>query len=577
MKNDNNILDEFLRDSVEQTQFYFKESDWEKMSAMLDEEDKQKKRPIFWRGFSIFMGLLLLSISAYLWSNKKSKSADIKPQQKVSLSSQALPSVKQDTASDSLFENENQNQTSAIAKNKPLQSNTVVSQNQDIQTASNQVSSTQNSNQIARQSSKQNESGPAKTKSKKLETKSVVAKDVATNHAIDPRTEDAGTDKQNSIDISKTAQANEDQDANDIQAPSVKLNEKKKLQKSKPKVNTKDFTRKANRKNTNTAATFKQKNEPNTIDSALQSDSKSQTNSAHDATRVNNKPNGTVQVNGKIMQKPDTLTYKGQAAIDAARTNPRYVAGLANYIPERIDQVTVLTYKPTPVESNTDTKVNKQKQQEPTPNTTENKSFIPRPFNWFLSAGAFFNKGFIGNVTSPIQWGLSPYVGLGLSKPFSDRLTLATQVGFTYFNGLNVSEKSSIVQYSFGVDSNNTIVTHKRLLQTYLPISLYYQIQKNNYLFGLIGASYAFDVSSEVENTKNSSNKTQNGYRSGFNQFDFFAGGGYAYRLSNQFMLQTSFQQGFIDMTKNQYFKNTNNMQTRIQIGIKYFLKRNEN
>ena len=113
---------------------------------------------------------------------------------------------------------------------------------------------------------------------------------------------------------------------------------------------------------------------------------------------------------------------------------------------------------------------------------------------------------------------------------------------------------------------------------------------KKHYLMFALGASYNLDVSSKVtESVSTSSNSignnsksasisssTQSGYSTGFNQFDVFAQIGYSYQLFNKLMVQLTYQQGFVDMTKNAYFKNSlTNTQSRISIGLKYNFKRN--
>ncbi|MBP6625543.1 MAG: hypothetical protein KA198_10250, partial [Chitinophagaceae bacterium] len=203
--------------------------------------------------------------------------------------------------------------------------------------------------------------------------------------------------------------------------------------------------------------------------------------------------------------------------------------------------------------------------------------FAPKPISFFIHAGLNMNKGFKGNVESPISWGFAPCVSAGIEKTISPKITLASQVGFTYFNGLNTMKKVTNYNYSFGFDSSQLSVVHKKLFQIYMPISLYYQVMKNQFLMASIGASYSLDVSSAVKENQTANSMTKNGYSTGFNPFDFFLGAGYGYQLSKKMMIQLNLQQGFMDMTKNAYFNNTNkNTQTRISIGLKYSFSRNE-
>nr|HPI55528.1 hypothetical protein [Chitinophagaceae bacterium] len=171
----------------------------------------------------------------------------------------------------------------------------------------------------------------------------------------------------------------------------------------------------------------------------------------------------------------------------------------------------------------------------------------------------------------------SPYVGAGVSKAISSKITLASHVGFTYFNGLNTEKKVTNYVYSFGYDSTEFSVQHKKLFEMYLPISLYYQVVRNHYLMASIGGSYAMDVSSSVKNNSQVKAVNQNGYRTGFNAFDVFAGLGYSVQIFRNMMVQLGVQYGFLDRTKNAYFNSTqHNSQTRFSLGIKYSFSRNE-
>ena len=131
--------------------------------------------------------------------------------------------------------------------------------------------------------------------------------------------------------------------------------------------------------------------------------------------------------------------------------------------------------------------------------------------------------------------------------------------------------------YSFGYDSTEFSVQHKKLFEMYLPVSLYYQVIRNHYLMASIGGSYAMDASSSVKNNSQVKAVNQNGYRTGFNAFDVFAGLGYSVQIFRNMMVQFGVQYGFLDRTKNAYFNSSqHNSQTRFSLGIKYSFSRNE-
>jgi hypothetical protein len=192
--------------------------------------------------------------------------------------------------------------------------------------------------------------------------------------------------------------------------------------------------------------------------------------------------------------------------------------------------------------------------------------------------GANANKGIKGNAVTAIPWGIAPFVSVGLEKQVSSKLSISSQVGFTYFNGLNLTKQVNNYKYSFGVDSTTFSVTSKKLFQMYLPIALYYQFMQKHSVFTSVGLSYAFDVSSLVKEDQQSPQYNSFGYRNGFNTVDLFLQLGYQYSINKNLSAQLLFQQGFMDMTKNNYFENNqSDKQSKISIGIKYNFKRNGN
>jgi hypothetical protein len=584
VKNEHNILDKFLQETVNQSDFMLNEDHWSKMSSMLDEDDKQKKRLLFWRGFSIFIGLLLISIGAFLFPKFKHKQAHQKQQiqTEMSMTSSSLPSANQDSPMDKNQSDEfipkNQqkndapfvksaqyNQKSNLQKQSELanQNEALVNANDDKLTYQ-QVKETEMINDL----SHHDEQDLQKIKKQSLKPNNVKK---TKHNVIDTQADAILQSKKQSIRTNlKTSSLNNN---NDVQT----LNNSK-VSTSKNEGNVTDTKSKKVDAKVETLAKNKA-----SLKTALLRNKKIQTKNNVEAQKeVASSINPThfkpiVQLHGKNMIADDTIRLVGRQAIDAAISNPRYNASLKNYVPEYADKVTILTFKPqeastqninAPVSQELSKKEDKQAKIQ----------FIPKPFEFFFTAGVSANKGLQGNASSPMAWGYSPYVGFGVDKPVFERITMSSHVGFTYFNGLNVSEKSTSIKYSFGVDSVTTNYTHKRLFQTYLPVSLYYQVMRNHFLMASIGAMYSFNVGTKVENVETSQSIEKTGYRSGFNQFDAFANVGYSYQIMKKIMLQISVQQGFMDMTKNSYFNNAiSNTQTRIQLGIKYNFKRNDN
>ena len=62
MQKNEHILDQFLKEKVEESNFDFDESNWLKVSQMLDDEDKKKRGFGFWR--AAMLGALVLLLGA---------------------------------------------------------------------------------------------------------------------------------------------------------------------------------------------------------------------------------------------------------------------------------------------------------------------------------------------------------------------------------------------------------------------------------------------------------------------------------------------------------------------------------
>jgi len=553
MKQDNHLLDDFLRGRVEEADVSYKEEYWKKMSGILEEDEKKKKRPFFWRGLSMLAILLAVGIGAYLLPKLNHSNEDAaKPSGKEVVTTQKglLPSAVQDQP---VFPNlPNENKTSSkITPSSIITTTTHPSSVSSSIPANHSSASVQNNKKstVATHSTATNESA--------VTTNALVSKSSSTS------------------DISSTTSTV----AEGVSIPAKSITKKATKEKTSLAdgsvanlLRTEKRTKKANRKNKITVPITDPKTDQTTAKRAA-------AESMAIETILNS--SATVNVQGRKMQALDTTHYVTRPARDESIYNPRYISSLSKYIPERLDSITVITYKPV------------AEIVQPIINSNSEKTSVKirHPFEVILFAGLNANKGFSGNVTDPLSWALSPYVSGGIEKQFTSKLSMATHVGFTYFNALNTEMKSTSYQYGFGLDSSSFTIAHKKLLELYLPVSVYYEVLKNHYLMASLGVSYGVDVSSKVTETSLSNNTgfpsynskaattmttMESGYRSGFNQFDMFAQIGYSYKLVNSLMIQCVFQQGFFDITKNDYFKNSlNNTQTRISIGLKYNFKRN--
>lgn len=594
MKQNNQSLDDFLRSSVEEAEFSYKEDYWVKMSAILDDEENKKRGFPFWRGLSMLLVLLAIGVGVYLFPKlkheTKSNAQAVSTSQPVASQQQSmLPSVNQDQPVSNNTNTSNETapvstsngagtETNSTTSNLPANSSNPVANpvtNQHINSSSTTpsaqqadqtaASSTSNGTQVP---TNQRKSSPNPTPN----TNSVSGSTAQHSHSssstqIHTNGNTTQLAKNNSADIGDIEPGNQTTKsspaANETTVPHKKGNKNPKhgpaIANSTHSVNPPPISK-------------KDEQHPDTKASVISSNAGVINSAGSASDRVRNG-----------MHAVDTAIYQGTPARDHTLDNPRYIASLSDYIPTRIDSITVITYQPDPAVVSV--KVNEAR------NVSETPAAYSRAISFMLNAGLNANKGFKGNVENPISWAFAPYLGVGIDKPFSSKLTLSSHVGFTYFNGLNSELKVNSYHYGFGLDSSSVSILSKKMLQLYLPVSVYYEVIKNHYLMAAIGAMYSLDVSSKVTERSVSNNTgtpsinskmatttttTESGYRSGYNQFDMFAQIGYSYKVNNALMFQLAFQQGFFDMTKNSYFNNNlNNTQTRLSLGLKYNFKRN--
>lgn len=518
MKRDDNALDDFLRQKVDDAHFELKDAYWDRMSALLDEEDGKRKKPLFWRGLSVFFAVVLLGGAALLWpgSRKTEGEASVKPSG--TSESVAVPAIPEEKKADATGTQKGMNTPNAHqdVRETPVQS----THTNAISTPPQTAPSVGVNSRSEHQTKKKKQQGVVTTS----DTQAFVAESAGSNGLP----EHATTNK----DIAQAF-------------PSTKQSEsKQKKQTRKERKSKQEATRR-----TASASNAGEIAEPVML--------------SKDAHR---NPEGMVDVRGQKMQVKEASVYKPLP--DAAgKYHPRYVTGLQEYIPERIDCVQIITLTPAPSVMNTVPPV-------PQPETapTDRKSL---PFEFFAMAGCNANKGLHGNTTTQVPWGLAPFVSFGLQKKLSTKLSLATQVGFTYFNGLNLESKVTSYRYSFGVDSSSFTVSYRKWLQFYLPITLSYSWRKGHEVLVSAGMTYATDMNSLVKENANTSAYQANGYRNGFAAIDVMAQLGYQLQLNPRFAALLLWQQGFRDVTDNQYFNQTDvHRQSKLTLGIKYHFTR---
>ncbi len=553
MKHEHNRLDDFLQEKVESTQFEFKEDYWDKMEALLDEDQKEKRKPFFWRGLSLLVLALLIGAGALLFpkmkhkSDKQSvaKSQFAQTSQSESVESSMMPETSSSTSQTETSSNDHSNSTtqslqSNTSEQGERESNTDVVKNtntSDAGTTSNVGTSTLNST-----SPTASKHVSSKSKASKHDNEVLKSKNDESTYTKHQRDNLESSNQQNNTNNNTNTTKNQNERRMNKLA-------KNKAAKAKPSSNKND-----------------QLNE-----TAIDKNKQQQNKNLNSNATFQSKSSTTIL--GKNMDAIDTAVYTNVVKYQS-KYNPRYIASLKDYVTEKIDSITVVTFKPSENKPTTSKVENNETKADV---KTSNQQKL-NPLEFYFMVGANANKGIKGNAVTAIPWGIAPFVSAGLEKQVSAKISISSQVGFTYFNGLNLTKQVNNYKYSFGVDSTTFSVTSKKLFQMYLPIAVYYLFMKKHSVFASAGLSYAFDVSSLVKEDQQSPQYSSFGYRNGFNTVDLFLQLGYQYSINKNLSAQLLFQQGFMDMTKNNYFENNqSDKQSKISIGIKYNFKRNGN
>lgn len=522
MKQEHNQLDDFLHDQVENAQFDFKEAYWDKMEVLLDEEQKQKRKPLFWRGLSIFVVALIVSAGAY-----------ILPKLKQTEATNSAPTIVQSQAVEPVNTDQN-----TVSQNDTLKD---AIETPNTSTSSLETTSVTPSNQS-------NTTSKSKSKSKSTQTTNTIAS-----------SQDAQTP-------SNANQATHTPSSTDVFASSAK----------QTKATAKQQSINADVKNTVPQLSKKEQKRADALarkEAKKQAKEEQQRQEQAKVDRLNAQANLKKQdrnIAKKIegMRPVDTIRYRQTAQQNSEKYNPRYVASLKDYVPEQFDSVTVITYTQAPkqVENNV-------------PSTTPNLDTNAKKKNalsFFLMGGMNINKGINGNTATSMPMGVSPFLNAGIEKQIHKKISISAQVGFTYFNALNLETKVTSYRYSFGVDSNVFAVNYKKMLQFYLPVSVRYQLTQQHSILASLGMAYATDVSSLVKEHQSANSYQSYGYSSALNMMDVFAQLGYQYQINPKLSATVLLQQGFMDISKNSFFNNTiQHSQSKMSIGLKYNFKRN--
>lgn len=531
MKQEFDFLDDFLKEKVESAHFPMKEEYWNKMSALLDEEDKKKKRGFpFWRGLSILFLLLSTAIGAYVvprFVTKKSKAETEKKYE--------------------------QPEPTRVETAHPSTDYTKTPNHETKDTPPSVSASSSVSNNISE-------------------------KPITSNHPQEKHRSYANHTTQTNPNQTTTANAKEVKDPNSISSSQTDPN----LGNIKKSSHAKSLS----------IALHPKKADPSVVASPTQK-TINQVAASNDGltASISSTPNNlpTHVTRGVTYQVTDTEVKEYRRVLTPEESNPRYRSDLLQYQPEYIELVTIITSKPLADNTANRTSSSSEKAEPKMLMSEEQKVAWSKKMILFGLAGININKGLRGDAENNLKLGLSPFVGFGLEKPLSGELSISAGLGYTYFNGLNQVKRENFYTYSFGVDSTLQSYYTKKLYQLYLPIMLTYHLGHGHHFTAGIGATYSFGTSGVVQEdlykamvspsglpTPNKSSTTVTPVtmsNTGFQTFDFFLQAGYSYQVTKRIFAQIMMQQGFLDISKNNYYNNSvNNTLTRVSVGVRYNL-----
>ncbi len=511
MENNKNHIDNFLSEKMQEMHFDVNEAHWKDAERRLDEKD-DKKRPFF---LLFLLGVLLIGLGTTAWQkfspHKKSKA--VSTQKKADASMEAdqfvqtnYTSLEEDNSSTENYKNENGLNENNFnnSSDYPTNQNSLDDQGPTIIKSNLPV-------EVAKQRNNQNDE----------------AAEVENTRSIAANTIKSKTDKQPSASKTKrNVSGTISKSSVKSQAEKIPTRSKQAAKVAKSKKN--EFENVATN-NTGTVSLGSNKSKEPVV------------------TKIqNNKP---------VKQK--VRIYK--TAEEYQKLNPRYVEGLEGYT-FKVDQVSLsqrisdsirealATKKTDPVQ---DAKVNKEKQQK--------YEFVQKPSNFFILAGLAAARGYKGNSDRNAVYGLSPSLGVGYQYNFSTRMSLYLSLYMSYINHLNIKETSTNVTYSFDKDSTLLSVTRKNLMQLHIPLQLAYKLTPKHSIVGGLGFNLGLNTMSLYEDARQSGPTRRFGYTSGLRFLDVNANLGYEYMMNSRLSFGVFYQQGFMDVTKNNYF---NNMQT---------------
>jgi Outer membrane protein beta-barrel domain len=202
----------------------------------------------------------------------------------------------------------------------------------------------------------------------------------------------------------------------------------------------------------------------------------------------------------------------------------------------------------------------------------------PALFRYYLQGGGMVYPSW--QAENP-QMLFSPVLGGGVQYGFGRRFSVET--GFQYFirNGVDFSQSTSRVEYSFGVSRRKYEINMDKMHVLQLPVLLKYEFGLRHGLHIGAGFSYILNTSGLYTEKQNDDtglividSSMQSGYMNGINLFNMNLDFGYYYKINAMMELNVGFQYGLTDVIQ-QKVQGLDRKEkfTHFQFQLRYYLK----
>jgi Outer membrane protein beta-barrel domain len=199
-------------------------------------------------------------------------------------------------------------------------------------------------------------------------------------------------------------------------------------------------------------------------------------------------------------------------------------------------------------------------------------------FRYYLQGGGMVYSSW--QVNNP-QILFSPVLGGGVQYGFGRRFSVETGLRYFIRNGVDFSQNTSRVEYSFGVSRRKYEINMDKMHVLQMPVLLKYDFGLRHGLH--IGAGFAYVLNTSGQYTEKQRDDTgwividssrQSGYLTGIGRFNMNIDFGYYYKINAMMELNAGFQYGLTDVILQKVQGlDRNEKFTHFQIQFRYYLK----